>query len=132
MSPRQHLSLLAQAVGAWTAFWIVGLPRYYQQYPAELMGVLSVLLSVAISLWAVFVLLPVPAARRVAVAKGYALYFSLPLAVLDTLYCGMYLGRGHQYLVEYWYLTVFYASLWLTMLPTAWLLNRAGIRGSEA
>ena len=128
MTGKQHLNLALQAVGAWSAFWVVGLPRYYQQYPPELMGVLSVLLSVAISAWAVWVLLPVAPARRYTRAFWYSLYFSLPLAALDTLYCGVYLGRGHQYLVEYWYLTVFYASLWLTMYPTAWLLNRVASR----
>jgi hypothetical protein len=51
--------------------------------------------------------------------------FSLPFAVLDTLYCGVYLGHGADYLWKFWYLTVFYVSPWMTLLPTELLLRRS-------
>ncbi|MEZ5728490.1 MAG: hypothetical protein R3E48_11080 [Burkholderiaceae bacterium] len=54
------------------------------------------------------------------------MYYTLPFAILDTLYCGLYLGHGYSYLWKFWYLTVFYVSPWLTLLPTAALLRGIG------
>jgi hypothetical protein len=125
MPVRQHLSLFLQAVGLWAFFWVVGLPDYYQQYSEAIIGSVSVILSVLISFWAVFVMQRGTAEQRRSRAFWYSIYFSIPLAILDTLYCGVYLGRGHLYLVEYWYLSVFYLTIWLTMYGTAWLFNRA-------
>jgi hypothetical protein len=124
MRPRTHLKTLAQAVLAWFGFWLLGLPDYYQQYSAAAVGIGSVLLSVAISLLFLFVLLRVAPERRRAVAFWLSLYYTLPFAVLDTWYCGIYLNHGASYLLTYWYLTVFYISPWLTLLPTAVLLQR--------
>ncbi len=104
MNPRQHLTLLLQAVATWLAFWLAGLPDYYQQYSTVVIGFGCVLISVAISL-----------------------YFTLPFAVLDTAYCGVYLGHGSAYLGRFWYLTIFYLTPWLTFPPTAWLLGDATI-----
>jgi hypothetical protein len=56
MTARKHFELLVQALFSWFAFWVVGLPSYYQQYCAVTMAVAMILLSVAISLAAVFVL----------------------------------------------------------------------------
>ena len=53
-----------------------------------------------------------------------SLYYTVPFAALDAAYCGWYLGRGPGFLAEYWYLTVFYVTPWLTFMPTAWLLQR--------
>lgn len=125
MTPTRHASLLAQAVTVWAAFWVLGLPAYYQQYSPTFLGVGSVLLSVAISLWAVAVLVPAPPEQRMNRALWLSLYFTVPLALLDTLYCGIYLGHGHTYLWRYWYLSVFYVTPWLTLPPTAWLLGTA-------
>jgi hypothetical protein len=48
----------------------------------------------------------------------------VPFAIYDWLYCGIHLGHGADYVWTYWYLSVFYLSIWLTFLPVAWLLNR--------
>lgn len=124
MRPRTHVIILLQAVLVWLAFWIVGLPDYYQQYPTALMGVASVVLSTVISLLCLWVLLLIRPERRQRMALWLSLYYTLPFALLDTLYCGVYLGLGADYLVSYWYLTVFYVTPWLTFLPTAALLRR--------
>ena len=123
MSRTKHLSFLIQAVVAWALFWLIGLPNYYQQYSTLLMGVACTVLSVIISLGAVWVLVRCRAEIRTSRAFWISVYFTLPFAVLDTLYCAVYLGHGASYLVSYWYLTVFYITPWLTFLPTAWLLN---------
>ncbi len=125
MNLRQHLTLLTQAIFAWVVFWLVGLPRYYQQYSSVTLGVLSILLSVLISLAAVYLLGRVRPERRMSWAFWYSLYFTLPLMALDTLYCGIWLGLGSSYLMQYWYLSIFYLTPWLTFPPTAWLLGVA-------
>lgn len=126
MRPAQHVKLLLQTMAAWLGFWLIGLPDYYQQYPTAAMGAACVLLSVVISLFCLAVLLQTRPERRRRIAFWLSVYFTLPFAVLDTLYCGIYLGHGASYLWQYWYLTVFYVSPWMTLLPTAVLLERAG------
>lgn len=120
-----HVRLLVMSTLAWIGFWVVGLPDYYQQYPAEGMGIACVLLSVLISLLCLAMLLPLRAERRMRHALWLSVYFTVPFAVYDTLYCGVYLGHGWSYLWSYWYLTAFYVSPWLTLVPTAMLLRRA-------
>lgn len=123
MTPARHASLLGQAVTVWAVFWVLGWPDYYQQYSPTILGVGSTLLSVGISLWAVGALVPVAPAQRMNRALWLSLYFTVPLAALDTMYCGIYLGHGHEYLWRYWYLSVFYLTPWITLPPTAWLLG---------
>lgn len=123
MPPRRHLSLLAQAVAIWIGFWLAGLPHYYQQYSTVALALASIVLSVAISLAAIALLRRGSDATRPRRAFWYAFYYTVPFAALDTLYCGWWLGRGAAYLHEYWYLTVFYLTPWLTFPPTARLLH---------
>lgn len=82
------------------------------------------MLSVLISLVALLLLARVRPDRRETLALWLSVYYTLPFAVLDTLYCGLFLRHGWAYLQQYWYLTVFYVTPWLTFLPTAWALNR--------
>lgn len=107
----------------WFAFWLLGLPDYYQQYPTMAVGVAAVLLSVAISLVCLAVLVRTRPERRMNKALWLSFYYTVPFAVLDTLYCGIFLGNGSAYLWKYWYLTVFYVSPWLTLVPTVVLLR---------
>lgn len=123
MTPRKHLGFLLQGVGAWVVFWLVGLPDYYQQYSTVLMALASILLSVAISLAAIALLRRGPQARRMSRAFWLSFYYTVPFVLLDTAYCAWYLGHGPQYLVTFWYLTIFYVTPWLTFMPTAWLLS---------
>jgi hypothetical protein len=124
MNYTKHISFLMQAIIGWVLFWLAGLPHYYQQYSLPVMGIGCTLLSVVISLAAIFVLGRGRPETRVSRAFWISFYFTLPFAFLDTLYCGVYLGLGASYLISYWYLTLFYFTPWLTFLPTAWLLNR--------
>lgn len=126
MPLRSHLKTLGQMVLIWFVFWVLGLPHYYQQYPTAAVGFAAVLLSVAISLVCTAVLVRTREERRVRKAIWLSVYYTIPFAVLDTLYCGVYLGHGSSYLWKYWYLTVFYLSPWLTLLPTAALLRGFG------
>jgi ABC-type glycerol-3-phosphate transport system permease component len=123
MKPVHHVKLLLQGVFVWAAFWVAGLPSYYQQYSSLAMGVGCTILSVAISLAALYVLSRARAETRMSRALWISFYYTVPFAVLDTLYCGVYLQHGASYLHKYWYLTVFYLTPWLTFPPTAWLLR---------
>lgn len=128
MTLRKHLGLLLQATGVWLAFWLIGLPDYYQQYSTVAMAVASILLTVAISFAAILVLRLGRDETRVPRAFWFSVYYTLPFIVLDALYCGWYLGHGAGFIGTYWYLSVFYLTPWLTFVPTA-LLLRSGQPG---
>ncbi|MGH8105500.1 MAG: hypothetical protein ACREO1_01525 [Arenimonas sp.] len=123
MTAKKHLVLFLQASLVWAAFWLAGLPYYFQQYSQLFLATGSILLSVLISLAAIFVLLHARVETRMSRAFWLSLYYTLPFAVYDTLYCGVYLGHGADYLYSYWYLTIFYITPWLTFMPTAYLLG---------
>jgi hypothetical protein len=118
-----HLKLLGQASAIWSIFWLLGLPNYFQQYPSVVMGVACTLLSVLFSLFAVAVLVRCREETRMSRAFWLSFYYTVPLAIYDTVYCALYLDLGVGYLWSHWYLTVFYISIWLTFLPTAALLR---------
>ena len=124
MTPKKHLDLLIQSIVIWTLFWLGGLPSYYQQYSQQTMGVACTILSVLISLAAMRILQRSALANRRARAFWCSVYYTVTFAVLDTLHCGWYLGHGAQYLSQYWYLTVFYVTPWLTFMPTEILLRK--------
>jgi hypothetical protein len=108
---------------AWLVFWLIGLPSYFQQYSTVTMAVACIFLSVAISLAAILVLCKGRDETRMSRAVWLSVYFTLPFAALDSLYCGWYLAYGTQFFEKYWYLTVFYITPWLTFIPTAALLT---------
>ncbi|MCU0956877.1 MAG: hypothetical protein MUF55_05960 [Hydrogenophaga sp.] len=128
MTFRKHLNLLLQAMAVWFAFWVAGLPSYYQQYSTVTMGVAVTFLSVATSTAALLVLRMGRPATRMRRAFWLSVYYTLPFAVLDAIYCGWYLGHGEGFLVKYWYLSVFYVTPWFTFMPTAALLGRGNDR----
>jgi len=123
MTAAKHLRLLIQSLVIWLAFWILGLPNYYQQYSAPALGVACTVLSVAICLAALRILLRSRVENRAARAFWCSVYYTATFAVLDTLYCGIYLGHGAAYITRYWYLTVFYITPWLTFIPIERLLR---------
>ncbi|MFZ5637611.1 MAG: hypothetical protein ACOY82_13610 [Pseudomonadota bacterium] len=116
--------MFVQATLVWAAFWLAGLPDYYRQYTDRTLGVLCALLSVAFCLYAIGLLLPRRPASRMPIAVWMSFYYSVPFAIYDGLYCGVHLGHGAGYVATYWYLSLFYVSVWLTFVPIAWLLNR--------
>lgn len=124
IAPRRHLAMFVQATVVWGLFWLIGLPDYYRQYSDRTLGVVCTLLSVAFCLYALALLLPRRPAARMPIAVWMSFYYSVPFAIYDGLYCGVHLGHGAGYLWIYWYLSVFYLSVWLTFVPVAWLLNR--------
>ena len=125
MSAAKHLALLLQGMIVWALFWFAGLPDYYQQYSQSTMAFVCILLSVAISLGALHVLLRGHPETKMRRAIWISFYYTVPFAIFDWLYCGIYLGHGTAFVIRYWYLTVFYFTPWLTFVPTVLLLRRA-------
>lgn len=130
MRSQQHLVLFLQAVGVWGAFWLAGLPSYYQQYSTITLAIGCILLSVAISFAAVLVLRGGRDESRVSRAFWLSAYYTVPFAALDALDCGWYLGYGAEFLVRYWYLSIFYLTPWLTFMPIAVLLRHSTAKRS--
>jgi hypothetical protein len=94
MNLGKHFILFIQAVSMWAAFWLAGLPSYYQQYSIISLAVASIFLTVAISLAALYLLKRVKPEARLSVAVRLCFYYTIPFAALDAWYCGIYLGHG--------------------------------------
>ena len=124
MPPRQHLKLFASGAATWAAFWVAGLPSYYQQYSLPLLMVGTALLVPPTGWIGLRILQRTRPEHRLALSLWLSFYFTVPFALFDALYCGVYLGHGAQYLVTYWYLTVFYLIPWMLFVPVGRQLSR--------
>lgn len=123
MRLRGHLKILGAATAVWLAFWIAGLPEYYQQYSTRALLVLEVVLLPPI--WTIgFVVLRTWRGSRLRHALVLSFYFTVPVFLYDLLYCGAYLGHGLGFVVRYWYLTTYYFVPPLLLVPTALWLDR--------
>lgn len=123
MRARTHGKLALAATLAWVAFWVLGLPSYYRQYSPVAMAWFVSLLAPPLAGLCVLVLRRVAPERRMRHALWTAFWFSVPLALYDGLYCGLYLGHGARFLSLYWYLTVYYLFPWLALPAAAALLG---------
>ena len=108
-----HFKRLACVSVAWLLFWLAGLPDYYRQYAWETMLVFDLVILVPICVIIHRSLCRAPVGTRKAHAIWWAFYISIPLFVYDALYCGIYLGHGPAFLIQYWYITVYYLLPWL-------------------
>ncbi len=113
MRKRSHIRLLLVATLVWVGFWTGGLPSYYQQYSTGFMVTFDLVALVAIAGVVLFVLHRTRQSRRLRVALWLAFYFTVPLAIYDWLYCGIYLGHGMGFIGRFWYLSVYYAIPWI-------------------
>jgi hypothetical protein len=126
MRPRTHFRLFLGATIAWAAFWAAGLPSYYQQYSRASMIWFDALVFIPLSAVFFLVLRPVPQKRRMALSMWLAFYVTVPLALYDWLYCGVYLGHGLPFLWRFWYLSVYYVIPWPVLFGLATVLDRRG------
>jgi hypothetical protein len=124
MTARTHRTLFILGTVAWVAFWIAGLPSYYQQYSTTFMIWFDALLLVPLTIVFARMLRRVRANRRLTVSLWMSFYFTVPLAVYDWLYCGLFLDRGVAFVFRYWYLSVYYVIPWLVLPACAAWLNR--------
>ncbi len=123
MSSRAHFVVSITAAAVWAGFLLAGWPSYYQQYPQSFMIWFDSLVLLPIGVIVVIVLERVQPARRVEIALWLSFHFTVPLAIYDWLYCGVYLGHGISFLVTFWYLSVYYLVPWLLLPGTALALN---------
>ena len=83
---------------------------------------LVILVPIAGIVW--FVLRGVEPRRRLKVSLWFAFYFTVPLAIYDWLYCGLYLGHGMRFVGRFWYLSVYYAIPWAVLPLVALMLDQ--------
>jgi hypothetical protein len=124
MKIKNHIHILLIASLVWLLFLLAGMPDYYLQYSTRSMILFVILLLIPISVIIFFVFKPVKSNRRLRIAGWYAFYFTIPLAIYDTVYCGIYLGYGVEFLSIFWFLTIYYLIPWLLFPVIAMLLNR--------
>lgn len=115
---------------AWVVFWVLGLPSYYQQYSTSFMVGFDALLLPLLAVAFTRSLGRVRPGRRLAVSLWMAFYFTVPLAIYDWLYCGVFLRHELAFVSRYWYVSVYYVIPWI-LLPAcvAWLNRRPGSGG---
>jgi len=113
---RSHIRLLLIATLVWAGFLAGGLPSYYQQYSTKFMVIFDLIALVLITGVMYLVLRRTRRSLRPKLALWVAFYFTVPLAIYDWLYCGIYLGHGMGFIVRFWYLSVYYAIPWI-MFP---------------
>ncbi|WP_242346351.1 hypothetical protein [Anaeromyxobacter terrae] len=130
MSLRAHARLFLVAALIWLAFWVAGLPDYYQQYSTRSLVVFEVLLLGPVWTVGYLALRDHRRVSRMRRAVAISFHFTIPLFVYDLAYCGLYRGLGLGFVVPYWYLTAYYFVPWVLFLPTAaWLDRRAAAVG---
>ncbi len=133
MTVRAHARLSLLAALAWLAFWVAGLPDYYQQYSTRALIVFEVLLIGPVCAVGYLALRRQRRVSRVRRAIALSFHFTIPLFFYDLAYCGIHLGHGIGFVVPYWYLTVYYFVPWLLLLPMAvWLDRGATPAGTRA
>jgi hypothetical protein len=124
MKIKNHIRIFLIASLVWLFFLLAGMPDYYLQYSTKFMVLFVILLLIPISVIIFFVFKPVKSSRRLRIAFWYAFYFTFPLAIYDTVYCGIYLGYGVEFLSVFWFLSIYYLIPWLLFPVIAILLNR--------
>jgi hypothetical protein len=124
MRKRHHIRLLVLATLVWAGFLLAGMPEYYHQYSFGWMVAFDLFVLIPISVVFYAALGRVPARLRMRVALWIAFYFTVPLALYDYVYCGLVLGFGARFLVEFWYLTVYYVIPWLLAPALVWQIGR--------
>ena len=131
MTRRGHIRLLLIATLVWVGFLLGGLPSYYQQYSTAFMAFFALVVLIPITGVVYLVLRGVKRERRLRVSAWFAFYFTVPLAIYDWLFCGVYLGHGTQFLSRLWYLSVYYAIPWVVLPTVALMLDHRDSKESR-
>ncbi|MDA8746340.1 hypothetical protein N9N28_17090 [Rubripirellula amarantea] len=136
MTIPQHLQLLLYSFVTWLAFYLFGLPDYYQHWYFGLKVIIVLVVTGMYFPMTRYTLKTFWADDRYLVNSCWlALYLTLPLFVYDYLLLGWYKGLGIGFVQPYWYLTFFYFSFWIQFPYIGWKMHRSEPRsaiGSEA
>ena len=125
MRKGSHIRILSIASIVWIIFLLIGMPDYYLQYSNQHMIIFVTILLIPISIIITRVFNSINQEKRLKISYWYAFYFTVPLAIYDTVYCAIYLGYGIKFLVVFWFLSIFYLIPWILFPMIARLLNRA-------
>jgi hypothetical protein len=85
------------------------------------------ILLIPISLITVIVFKSIMQQNRLTIAFWYAFYFTVPLLIYDSLYCGLYLGYGINFITVFWFLSIYYIVPWILFPTIVLILNRLNI-----
>jgi len=124
MKIKNHIKLFGIVTIAWMIFLILGLPDYYQQYSTGIMIVFDIIILPPI--W----YLVYKSAKRTKPGRGliisvwWSFYITVPLFIYDLIYCGIYLGHGLDFLITYWYLSVYYIIPWLFFPISGFIIDK--------
>jgi len=124
MKTKNHIKVFCIASFIWFIFLLAGIPDYYLQYSNQTMLLFVTILLIPISFIILIVFKPIKPDRRLRIAFWYAFYFTVPLAIYDTLYCGLYLGYGFNFLCVFWFLSIYYVIPWILFPMLAIILNK--------
>ncbi|MEO0477810.1 MAG: hypothetical protein AAF085_17855 [Planctomycetota bacterium] len=114
MTAIKHAKLVAYSFFTWLAFYLIGLPDYYQSWPMWSKVVICLLVTL--------MYFPVTRytlhrywkdERHLINSLWLAFYLTVPLFIYDYLLLGLYFKIGITYVIPYWYLTFFYFSFWI-------------------
>jgi len=119
-----HIRIFLIATIVWLIFFLAVMPNYYLQYSNHIMILFVTILLIPISIIIGFVFKPIKQQKRLTIAFWYAFYFTIPLLIYDSLYCGIYLGYGFNFLVVFWFLTIYYLIPWILFPMIVLILNR--------
>ena len=125
LSLRNHLSLLLMSFVTWGLFLLVGLPDYYQHWPyaAQVFGVIGVT-ALYVPLCSLLLKKMFPDKQHFKNSLWLAFYLTVPLFSYDSIYIGVILGEGMEFIPKYWVLSFFYFSFWLQFPLIALLMEK--------
>jgi hypothetical protein len=113
MRLKHHIRIFFIATIVWFLFLLLGMPDYYLQYSIQTMILFVILLLIPIFIIILLVFKPIKSQRRLTISYWYAFYFTVPLAIYDSIFCGLYLGYGIRFLVVFWFLSIYYVIPWI-------------------
>ena len=125
MTAYRHLQLLLYSFATWLAFYLIGLPDYYQSWYFGLKVLICVLVTVAYFPATSYTLKRYwDDDRHLINSLWLAFYLTLPLFVYDYILLAWYKGLGIGFVFPYWYLSIFYFSFWIQFPLIGWWMER--------
>jgi hypothetical protein len=124
MRIKTHIRIFIIATLVWLVFLFAGMPGYYLQYSNQLMISFVLILLIPISIIVVVVFKQITQEKRSKIALWYAFYFTVPLFIYDSIYCGAFLGYGINFIFRFWFLSIYYLIPWILFPFIATVLNR--------
>jgi hypothetical protein len=115
MNIRNHIKAFLFGTTVWIAFFILGLPNYFQQYSTTFMALFDIAVFPFLVAMVLLIMKWLKGKSSSNKSVLLAFYGTVPLFVYDYLYCGIYLQHGWEFLSTYWYLTIYYFIPWIVL-----------------